>query len=104
MEIERDINKNNLTNLTMIETTKMSSKGQIVIPERIRKKLGLGDGSKLILIEKDDKIIIESEKKFLEKLKKLNIDKEELGWLLLTEENLARDWDNEYDKRWDDVL
>ena len=98
------INRNNLTYLTMIETTKMSSKGQIVIPERIRKKLGIEEGSKLILIEKNDKIIIESEKKFLEKLKKLNIDQEDLGWLLLAEEGLARDWDNEYDRRWDDVL
>lgn len=102
--METFINKTNLINLTMIETTKMSSKGQIVIPERIRKKLGIEEGSKLVLIEKDNKIIIESEKKFLEKLKKLNIDKEDLGWLLLTEESLTKDWDNEYDKRWDDVL
>jgi len=39
-----------------IDTTKMSSRGQIVIPLEMRKNIKEGD--KLILIKKDDEIII----------------------------------------------
>ena len=33
----------------MIELTKMSSKGQIVIPQRIRDKLGINEGSTIAI-------------------------------------------------------
>ena len=46
------INKPNLTNLTMLATLKVSSKGQIVIPETIRKNFNITQGTNLILIEK----------------------------------------------------
>ncbi len=36
--------------MTTIETTKMSSKGQIVIPEGIRNKLGLKPGDKFLVV------------------------------------------------------
>ena len=41
-----------------IETTKMSSKGQIVIPERIRERLGLKTGSQFVVIGEDDTVIL----------------------------------------------
>lgn len=39
-----------------IDTTKMSSRGQIVIPLEMRK--GINEGDKLIVIRKDDEIIL----------------------------------------------
>src|SRR3990167_11451395 len=40
-----------------LATTKLSSKGQIVIPEEIRDKLGLHSGDKFIVIAEKDVII-----------------------------------------------
>ena len=38
-----------------LATTKMSSKGQVVLPENIRKKMGLKPGTQfIVVIEKDD--------------------------------------------------
>ena len=39
-------------------TSRMSRKGQVVIPARLRKKYGLKEGEKLIFIEQDQQIII----------------------------------------------
>ncbi len=42
----------------IIDTTKMSSRGQVVIPWDLRKDLNLREGDKLIVIKKDDEIIL----------------------------------------------
>ena len=42
-----------------VSTTKMSSKGQVVIPETIRKKLGLGPGTKFIVLGDNDIIVFQ---------------------------------------------
>ena len=44
-----------------IEITKLSSKGQIVIPSSMRK--GFNEGEKIILIKADDKIILKKASK-----------------------------------------
>ncbi len=93
--IQRNINKSNLTVLTMIETLKVSSRGQIVIPEELRKELGIKEGTKLILIKEENRIIIEKEAEFLKRLK--GIDKEKAGWLALAEKSLEKMWDNKKD-------
>jgi len=41
-----------------METTKVSSKGQIVIPSRIREKLGIIEGSTLVLEIVNDMAVI----------------------------------------------
>jgi AbrB family looped-hinge helix DNA binding protein len=41
-------------------TTKMSSKGQVVIPENIRKKLNLKAGSQFIVIGEKDVVILKT--------------------------------------------
>jgi len=46
--------------MTPIETTKMSSKGQIVIPEEIRNKLGLKTGDKFIVMGDKDVVILKT--------------------------------------------
>ena len=41
-------------------TTKMSSKGQVVIPEEIRKRLKLKAGAQFLVIGEDDVVILKS--------------------------------------------
>jgi AbrB family looped-hinge helix DNA binding protein len=43
-----------------IATTKLSSKGQVVIPEEIRERLGLVAGEQFIVVGKDDMVILKS--------------------------------------------
>jgi len=44
--------------MTSVATTKMSSKGQIVIPEEIREQLGLDAGTQFIVVGEDDVVIL----------------------------------------------
>jgi len=43
-----------------METTKMSSRGQVVIPEEIRNKLGLKTGDRFLVIADNDVVILKS--------------------------------------------
>ena len=43
-----------------ISTTRMSSKGQVVIPEDIRKRLGLEAGTQFIVVAGKDAIILKT--------------------------------------------
>ncbi|HOW36795.1 MAG TPA: AbrB/MazE/SpoVT family DNA-binding domain-containing protein [Candidatus Pacearchaeota archaeon] len=61
----------------IIGTTKMSSRGQVVIPLEMRK--GFSEGGKLIVILKDNKIIL---KKFIPEN------------AILSESSLAKTWFN----------
>lgn len=79
----------------MMEIINVSSRGQIVIPEKIRKHLGIEAGSKLALIEMADEIILIKESKVVERLKK----EEEIGWMILAEQSLKEVWDNPTDEK-----
>jgi len=46
--------------MTPVATTKMSSKGQIVIPEEIRTRLGLDAGTQFIVVGDDDVVILKT--------------------------------------------
>lgn len=41
-----------------LETTSMSSRGQVVIPSEIRQNLGIKEGEKFVVIGEDDTIIL----------------------------------------------
>jgi len=41
-------------------TTKLSSKGQVVIPEEIRQRLGLREGTQFVVVGERDVIILKS--------------------------------------------
>ena len=43
-----------------LATTKMSSKGQIVIPEEIRERLGLKPGAQFVVVGQDDVVILKT--------------------------------------------
>jgi AbrB family looped-hinge helix DNA binding protein len=49
--------------MASIATTKLSSKGQVVIPEEIRKQLGLKEGDQFVVVGQDDAVILKSIKK-----------------------------------------
>jgi AbrB family looped-hinge helix DNA binding protein len=52
-----------------METAVVTSKGQIVIPVKIRRKLGIKNGSKIALIEQGDKVIMQPlDKEYFNKL------------------------------------
>ena len=46
--------------MAKIATTKMTSKGQVVIPEEIRKRLGLKSGSQFIVVGEKDTVILKT--------------------------------------------
>jgi len=41
-------------------TTKLSSKGQVVIPEEVRRTLGLNEGDQFLVIGKGDAVILKT--------------------------------------------
>jgi AbrB family looped-hinge helix DNA binding protein len=41
-----------------VATTKMSSKGQVVIPEEIRSRLGFKAGTKFVVVGREDTLIL----------------------------------------------
>ena len=81
-----------------IEIVNVSSRGQIVIPQRMRKSLGIKHGAKLVAIEKDGMLLLKNESEVLKKLQKTD-GKEESGWLALAEESLKEIWDNKKDEK-----
>ena len=46
--------------MTAFATTKMSSKGQVVIPEEIRRRLGLDSGSQFVVVGEKDTIVLKT--------------------------------------------
>ena len=46
--------------MTGVATTKMSSKGQVVIPETIRKRLNLRTGSQFVVVGENDVVILKT--------------------------------------------
>lgn len=78
----------------MVNITKMSSKGQVVIPSEIREKMSLEEGNLLIISDTDDSICMkkielpkikswkETTKPFREAAKKSNFSKDDLKKLI----------------------
>lgn len=46
--------------MTTVSTTKMSSKGQVVIPEKIRKELNLKAGAQFVVMGDNDVVILKN--------------------------------------------
>ena len=46
--------------MASISTTKMSSKGQVVIPENIRKQLNLREGAQFVVLGENDVVILKN--------------------------------------------
>jgi AbrB family looped-hinge helix DNA binding protein len=70
--------------MSSLATTKMSSKGQIVIPEIIRKRLGLKAGAQFVVVGSEDVVILKAIKppsmnKFDSLIKKARLQAKQAG-------------------------
>ncbi|MBI2141640.1 AbrB/MazE/SpoVT family DNA-binding domain-containing protein [Candidatus Woesearchaeota archaeon] len=81
-----------------MDVVSVSSKGQIVIPEKVRKKLRIKAGSRLVLLEKEDSILLKMEDAIIRQLEEAE-RKEDIGWLILGEKSLENVWDNPKDEK-----
>ena len=81
-----------------MEIITTSSRGQIVIPESIRKKHKIKEGTKLVLIEQGDRLVLEKEEK-VDNFLKQRLDIEEKSWVTLAEKSLNEIWANEKDEK-----
>jgi AbrB family looped-hinge helix DNA binding protein len=43
-----------------LATTRLSSKGQVVIPEDVRRRLGLAPGTQFVVVGRDDVVILKT--------------------------------------------
>ncbi len=74
----------------------VSSRGQIVIPEKVRKRFRITKGSKLVLIEQDDALVLKKEE---DVAAQLAFDRQErAGWQMLAAHALKKVWDNPEDE------
>ena len=80
-----------------LKTIKLSEKGQISIPKEMREGMHLKKGDRLVLMAKGEQLIMQKADSVL---KKLGIEEESLNNMLASSETLKKDWDNEYDERW----
>ena len=48
-----------MTEDPIIDVTRVSDKGQVVIPKEIRDKLGFKEGTKLIVVATDDAVVLQ---------------------------------------------
>ena len=77
-----------------MEVVTLSSKGQIVIPVKIRKKLSLKEGDSLVLVEENDAIRLQP----LVNLSELwGVDRLKNSGPMLKE--LRKEWDDELEKK-----
>lgn len=82
-----------------ITTVKVSDKGQISIPNSIRKIVGIDKGDELILFQVDGKILLEKSQKIEGKMKD---DFKDI--LKFSEKSLKNVWDNKEDDIWNQYL
>ena len=81
----------------MIEVINVSSRGQIVIPEKMRESLGIKEGSRLVLVEKEGGLLIRKEEEITKHLQEEK-RKEDIGWMILAQKSIEDIWDNPKDE------
>jgi len=83
-----------VSKMDVLETICVSSRGQIVIPERMRTNMKIKQGAKMIMMQQGMKIILQTEESFLNDLRSMQ---EREGWHSLSFKSLAKVWDNKKD-------
>ena len=84
---------------SIIKTVTVSGKGQISIPQEIRKQLAVEKGSKLVILLKDGKLLI---RKATDMSQLMEDDFEDV--VRYSERSLEEIWDNEKDEVWNRYL
>jgi AbrB family looped-hinge helix DNA binding protein len=82
----------------MIETAKVSTKGQVVIPEKFRKKLKITPGSTIVMQERNNSLIITTEKEF-----EKHVSAEDDVWQQVALHGIPEAWDED-DHDWEQYL
>ena len=85
------------TNIKKIRTVNLNERGQMVIPEDVRKDFGIDRATTLVLIERKGEIVLKKESDILEA-----IEDEERFWSVLQKEAMKKAWGKE-DEIWDKV-
>ena len=75
-----------------MRTVTVNDRGQIVIPEDVRKDLQIKNNSILILIETDGEIILKREQEVI-----THLNNEETFWKSMSEESFKNSWDDSDD-------
>ena len=83
-----------VSKMNTLETIHVSSRGQIVIPEAMRKNMKIKQGAKLVMVQENERIILQTEESFLEHLAAAQ---EREGWRTLSSKSLAKVWGNTKD-------
>jgi len=83
----------------IVKTVKVSDKGQIAIPLKMREETGIHKGDELILVQKGRKILIEPVGRLSKQLEEDFSDLQKLS-----EKTMMKLWDNEADSIWDTYL
>ena len=84
-------------NVKKIRTVNVNERGQIVIPEDVRKDFGIEGTATLVLIERKGEIVLRKESDVLEA-----IEDEDIFWKFLSKESMRRAWNKE-DEVWDKI-
>ena len=83
----------------IMKTVTVSGKGQISIPQEIRKQLAVEKGSKLVIVLKDKKLLIRKASDISQSIEDGFEDV-----VLHSERSLERIWDNKGDEIWNRYL
>ncbi len=84
---------------SIIKTIRVSEKGQIAIPIEIRERLDILQGDELVIVQNDQKLLIEKAPKISKKIKD---DFKDI--LKYSEQSLKDVWDNPDDEIWNSYL
>lgn len=80
-----------------LRTVSVNERGQVVIPEDVRKDFGIENKSTLVLIERKNEIVLKRESDILE-----TIENEDRFWANLSKHSMKRAWSKE-DAVWDEI-
>lgn len=83
--------------MNYLKTLRVSPKGQISIPKEARDSLGIKSGEQLVMFVRKNQILLEKSKNLFAEMENRM---ESLECMLASEDSLKKDWDNEYDERW----
>ena len=85
------------TNIKKLRTVSLNERGQMVIPEDIRKDFGIRGATTLVIIEKNNELVLKKESEVLEVM-----EREDKFWKFLSREAMKRAWNKE-DEIWDKI-
>ena len=86
-----------MNTIKKMRTVSVNDRGQIVIPEDIRKDLGIRKASTLVIMEGQKEIILRKESDIVEVIKG-----EDEFWKTMARESMKKAWDRE-DDVWDKI-